>query len=171
VFLAGPLAAIMSTIDSQLILASATLIKDLYLNYIRKHPTEEARIREHNLHRASFCCTALIGTIVFLAALRPPELIVWLNLFAFGGLQAAFLWPVVLGLYWKRATARGVLASMICGVGTYVYMAAVVKRFMGMHVIVPSLTVALIALVGVSLLGRGPSESVLRLFWGDGREK
>jgi sodium/pantothenate symporter len=168
VFLAGPLAAIMSTIDSQLILASATLIKDLYLNYIRRHPADDTRTEERNLHRASFACTALIGTIVFLAALRPPELIVWLNLFAFGGLQAAFLWPVVLGLYWKRANAAGVLASMICGVGTYVYMAAVVKRFMGMHVIVPSLGIALAALVIISLMTRRPSREIRNLFWGRG---
>jgi sodium/pantothenate symporter len=30
-------------------------------------------------------------------------MIIWLNLLAFGGLQAVFLWPLVLGLYWSRA--------------------------------------------------------------------
>jgi Na+/panthothenate symporter len=34
IFLAGPLAAIMSSVDSQLILASAAIVKDLYINHI-----------------------------------------------------------------------------------------------------------------------------------------
>ncbi|MDI5303916.1 ammonia-forming cytochrome c nitrite reductase subunit c552, partial [Salmonella enterica subsp. enterica serovar Anatum] len=43
-----------------------------------------------------------------LAAWKPPEMIIWLNLLAFGGLEAVFLWPLVLGLYWERANAAGV---------------------------------------------------------------
>lgn len=33
-------------------------------------------------------------------------MIIWLNLLAFGGLEAVFLWPLVLGLYWERATPQ-----------------------------------------------------------------
>lgn len=36
-------------------------------------------------------------------------MIIWLNLLAFGGLEAVFLWPLVLGLYWERANAAGAL--------------------------------------------------------------
>jgi sodium/pantothenate symporter len=164
VFLAGPLAAIMSTVDSQLILGAASIVKDLYLNYINPGAGEAAG-GEKRLHRLSFYVTAILGIIVFLAAFRPPSLIVWMNLFAFGGLQAAFLWPVVLGLYWKRANARGALASMVSGVATYFYMVIAVKRFMGMHVIVPTLVVALVVFVAASLTSPPMDERKLQKFW------
>ncbi|MEI8632435.1 hypothetical protein P4S72_11310 [Vibrio sp. PP-XX7] len=39
--------------------------------------------------------------------MNPPQMIIWLNLLAFGGMQAVFLWPLVLGLYWSKASAAG----------------------------------------------------------------
>jgi sodium/pantothenate symporter len=161
IFLAGPLAAIMSTIDSQLILASATLIRDLYTNYIRTGRKPDDR----RLHTLSFYCTALLGTIVFLAALRPPDLIVWINLFAFGGMQATFLWPVVLGLYWQRANPQGALWSMVTGLGAYFALVIWVKRFLGMHVIVPTLAASLIVFIAVSMMTKRPEEGIVRVFF------
>ncbi|WP_300670440.1 sodium/pantothenate symporter [Desulfoluna sp.] len=170
IFLAGPLAAIMSTIDSQLILASATIVKDLYINYIKKESSDPAKDRNPLLKRLSFYTTAILGLIVFGASFNPPDLIVWLNLFAFGGLQAAFLWPLVLGLYWKRANASGALAAMVVGVGSYFYFATCIKRVAGMHVIVPVLAITLAVFVLVSLLTPKPDEATLDLFWGTGEE-
>ena len=104
---------------------------------------------------------------MFLAAVRPPSLIVWLNLFAFGGMEAAFLWPLVLGLYWRRANAAGALASAVCGVGCYFVMGAWLKNFYGMNVIVPSLIIGLSAFVAVSLLTPPPPADVIDTFWGE----
>ncbi|MFW6315211.1 MAG: sodium/pantothenate symporter [Desulfohalobiaceae bacterium] len=164
-FLAGPMAAIMSTIDSQLILASGTLLKDIYIHFF--HPQDSQGPAENRrLHRISFYSTALLGLIVFLAALKPPDLIVWLNLFAFGGLQAAFFWPLVLGLYWKRANSAGALASIIVGVGTFFILNIFMDRFWDMHVIVPTLTLGGLAFFLVSLVTAPPSYEVQNLFWG-----
>lgn len=166
IFLAGPLAAIMSTIDSQLILASATIVKDLYLNYI--DPDAAGNSRKHGrLQNLSFWSTAILGIIVFGASFNPPDLIVWINLFAFGGMQAAFLWPLVLGLYWKRANASGVLASMVAGVASYFYLVIYVKRVAGMHVIVPTLAIGLVVFIVVSLITRKPDEEIINIFWGE----
>lgn len=170
IFLAGPLAAIMSTIDSQLILASATIVKDLYVHYVKKETTESQATQRPLLQRLSFYTTAILGLIVFGASFNPPDLIVWLNLFAFGGLQAAFLWPLVLGLYWKRANAMGALASMVVGVGSYFYFATYIKRAAGMHVIVPVLALSLVTFVLMSLLTPKPDDATLDLFWGPGNE-
>ncbi len=164
IFLAGPRAAIMSTIDSQLILASATLVRDLYIKDIRAGK----KLNDKTLHRLSFYCTAILGIIVFLASLRPPDLIVWINLFAFGGMQATFLWPVILGLYWKRANAQGALCSMLAGLCTYFAMVIWVKRFYGMHVIVPTLAISLIVFWGISLMTPKPEDRVIQVFWGKG---
>ncbi|WP_404881037.1 sodium:solute symporter family transporter, partial [Klebsiella pneumoniae] len=86
IFLAAPMAAIMSTINAQLLQSSATIIKDLYLNLRPAQITNEARLK-----RMSATITLLLGALLLLAAWRPPEMIIWLNLLAFGGLEAVFL--------------------------------------------------------------------------------
>lgn len=105
IFLAAPMAAIMSTINAQLLQSSATIVKDLYLNL---WPAELKN--ERKLARISSLSTLILGLLLLLAAWRPPEMIIWLNLLAFGGLEAVFLWPLVLGLYWERANAHALLA-------------------------------------------------------------
>ncbi|MGL9735849.1 MAG: sodium:solute symporter family transporter [Symbiopectobacterium sp.] len=49
-------------------------------------------------------------------------MIIWLNLLAFSGLEAVFLWPLVLGLYWERANATGTLSTMMVGALCYTYL-------------------------------------------------
>lgn len=169
VFLAGPLAAIMSTVDSQLILASATIVKDLYLNYI--HPEAETSAQGvRTLGRIGFVTTGVIGLLAVFVAIEPPSLVAWINLFAFGGLEAAFLLPVVLGLYWKRANAAGALASMLTGILSYIALQQFWGRIFGMHVVVPTIVMALVVFVLTSLLTRAPDQRVLRKFWGKGCE-
>ncbi|NGO00033.1 sodium/pantothenate symporter [Grimontia sp. S25] len=149
VFLAGPMAAIMSTIDSQLIQASATLLKDLYLNYINPNAAK-ASDAESKLPKLSLWVTGIFSLLVFVAATNPPDMIIWLNLLAFGGMQAVFLWPLVLGLYWKKATASGALVSMITGLGSYAALSTFKPDMGGVHAIVPSLTISLFAFLLVS---------------------
>ncbi|MBS2694121.1 sodium/panthothenate symporter, partial [Salmonella enterica subsp. enterica serovar 1,4,[5],12:i:-] len=79
------------------------------------------------------------------AAWRPPEMIIWLNLLAFGGLEAVFLWPLVLGLYWERANAQGALSSMVSGAVCYTLLASFNLQPAGLHPIVPSLLLSLLA--------------------------
>lgn len=150
VFLAGPMAAIMSTIDSQLIQASATLLKDLYLNYINPKAAKEPQA-ESRLPKLSLWVTGIFSALVFVAATNPPDMIIWLNLLAFGGMQAVFLWPLVLGLYWRRASAAGAFASMATGLVCYIGLSVIKPDMSGMHAIVPTLALSLVAFVLGSL--------------------
>lgn len=169
-FLAGPMAAIMSTIDSQLIQASATLVKDLYLNHLSRaqHSGHGKKAKPAPspafIKAASRGVTLVIGLIVVAAALSPPDMIIWLNLLAFGALQAIFFWPLVLGLYWWRGTATGALASMLVGAISYGALATLGIKVFGLHAIVPSLTLSGIAYVLGSLLSPPPSAEVRSLF-------
>ncbi|MGY4025679.1 sodium/pantothenate symporter [Aeromonas rivuli] len=162
VFLAAPMAAIMSTIDSQLIQASATLVKDLWLNYLS--PKQSQQKLEVRIPRLSLITTLILGTLVLLAALQPPEMIIWLNLLAFGGLQAVFLWPLVLGLYWPRANGQGALACMVSGILCYGVLSHWGIKLAGLHAIVPSLGLGLFVFVLVSLLTPPPGVVVRQLF-------
>ena len=132
-FLAAPLAAVMSTVDSLLILASATILKNLYITYIARKDVVDAvradqsegvdvsETTEKKMKYGSFALTMVIGLIVFLFAMNPPSILVWINLFAMGGLEATFFWPLIGGLYWKKGNSAACIASIICGVGTFVF--------------------------------------------------
>ena len=94
---------------------------------------------------------AILVAIVFVMALDPPNLIIWLNLFAFGGLEAAFIWPVIMGLYLDRGNKYGALSSMIVGVGIYVITDRFEILAMGMHPVVVTVVLSFIVYVLVSL--------------------
>lgn len=152
VFTAGPLAAIMSTVDSMLLLASAAIIKDLYVQYALGG--DASRIHPERVRKISLVCTLVTGVLVFIAAFEPPDLLVWINLFAFGGLEAVFLWPILLGLYWKNATASGALASILVGLAAFITFTAWPLPLGGVHPIVPALVLSGMAFLAANPLVR-----------------
>ena len=163
VFVAGPLAAIMSTVDSMLLLVSASIVKDLYIRYKLKRNADA--IDQKKISRMSLVCTLITGALVFCAAFNPPDLLVWINLFAFGGLEVVFLWPIILGLYWKKANASGTITSIIVGLAAFMFLSVTKTSFFGMHAIVPSLIAGFIAfVVGIKFGAPAPKE-IVRLFW------
>ncbi|CEI82371.1 sodium/pantothenate symporter [Oceanobacillus oncorhynchi] len=146
IVLAAPMAAIMTTVNSLLLMVSSTIVKDVYLNYIRPDANDKT------IRKWSMGATALIGIIVVLMSLQPPDLIIWLNLFSMGGLEAAFIWPIILGLYWRRGTKHGAIASMLTGVLSYIIFETFYPQPFGMHSVVTSMLLALTAFVSGSLL-------------------
>ncbi len=119
-FLAAPMAAVMSTVSSLLILASASLVKDLWKNYVIKDDEEKEEKFNKNLSKTSFMVTFAIGVIVFVLTLTPPDIIFWINLFAMGGLECAFLWPIVGGVFYKKGNKYAAISSSVIGVIVYV---------------------------------------------------
>lgn len=146
--LAAPLAAMMSTVDSILLLVSSAVVKDVYINYI------SPKASNRHVKMISMIVTAIVGIVAFLMAINPPQLLIFLNLFAFGGLEAAFVWPLVLGLYWKYANKYGAILSMIIGIGSYIilhfYNEANGELF-GVHTVTIPVFLSLIAFVLGSL--------------------
>ncbi|AKG14731.1 sodium/pantothenate symporter [Moraxella bovoculi] len=145
IFLAAPMAAIMSSIDSMLIQSSSTLIKDLYLSIKPDAIHNEAKIKRYST-------TLTLGFTVILAVvamLNPPDMLIWLNLLSFGGLEATFLWVLVFGLYYKKANATGAIWSMVAGLTSYVIIAYFKIALWDLHPVVPALVIGLVAfLVG-----------------------
>lgn len=143
--LAAPMAAIMSTVDSLLILVSSTIVKDIYINYLKPDATEK------QIKKTSFLVTTIIGISVVLFALSPPDLLIWLNLFSFGGLESVFIWPVVMGLYWSKGNKYGALASMVTGMGSYILLDRLFPNPFGMHTVVLPILLSFIAFIVISL--------------------
>jgi sodium/pantothenate symporter len=146
IVLAAPMAAIMSTVDALLILVSSALVKDVYLNYIKPDAGDD------QVKKVSFSVTAIIGIVVILLALSPPDLIVWLNLFSFGGLESVFIWPVVLGLYWSKGNKYGAITSMVLGMGSYILLDRFYPNAFGLHTVVIPIVLSFLGFMVVSLI-------------------
>lgn len=148
IVLAAPMAAIMSTVNALLILVSSTVVKDIYLNYINKNATES------QIKNRSFWVTTIIGLAVVIFALKPPELLIMLNLFAFGGLESAFLWSVVFGLYWKKANKYGAISSMVVGLILYIFISELAPNIYGMHSVTLPIVASFVTFIVVSLIAQ-----------------
>jgi sodium/pantothenate symporter len=149
IILAAPLAAIMSTVDSLLLLVSSSVVKDVYINYVK--PTATMK----QVKNVSMGVTAVIGIVAFLLAISPPDLLIFLNLFAFGGLQAAFMWPFIMGLYWKHANKTGAITSMITGIVSYIAITLYNQAYgelLGVHAVTIPVFLSLIVFVVFSLI-------------------
>ncbi|WP_301099589.1 sodium/pantothenate symporter [Otariodibacter sp.] len=152
IFLAAPMAAIMSSIDSMLIQSSSTMIKDLYLAIRPQAVENESRIKLF-----STLATLLLTLFALILAFNPPDMLIWLNLLSLGGLESTFLWVIVLGLYWDKANATGAICSMIAGLASYVIMASFGITFLSFHTIVPALFIGLVGFLIGNLFGNKKS--------------
>ena len=182
----GPLAASISTISGLLIVASSAIIKDVYLHWAEKKQRDIASNGEINEQSKSFLipnskflieptparvkalsmtATAIIGAAVFVIALTPPSLIWLINMFAFGGLETAFFWTLLLGLFWKRANKLGAMLSMTGG--TIIYCAAQATGFkiLNLHQITIGITVSLILFLIGSYFGKKSDDETLKIFF------
>lgn len=119
-FLAAPMAAVMSTVSSLLILASASIVKDLWGTYIVKDDPVKREKFNKNLSKSSLLVTLLIGLLVFVLTLTPPDIIFFINLFAMGGLESCFFWPIVGGIFYKKGNNKAAIASTLTGVLVYI---------------------------------------------------
>src|SRR5699024_8920377 len=103
----------------------------------------------------SMAVTAVVGIVAFLMAINPPQLLIFLNLFAFGGLEAAFVWPLVLGLYWKYANKYGAILSMVTGIASYIVLHFYNEangELLGVHTVTLPVVFSLVVFILGSLL-------------------
>ncbi len=110
VLLAAIMAAIMSTIDSQLLVSSSTLTEDCYGHFIRPRAGTGERVLVSRL------CVILIAGAAGVLALIPGSSIFELVTFAWGGFGAAFGPVVLAGLFSKRTTWVSAVAGMVAGI-------------------------------------------------------
>ena len=115
--------------------------------------------------RASQLITLAVGAVVFFLALVPPDVIWKINMFAFGGLETAFCWVLVGGLFWKRANKMGALLSMSGGVAAYCVAMALGFKLFGLHQITIGITVALVLMVVGSLASKPTDKAALEAFF------
>ncbi len=151
IFLVVVLAAIMSTVDSLLILASSAVVRDVVQKILRPDATQRA------LSALGKLITVVLGAIALGLALGEVRLIFWFVLFAWSGLACAFTPVVLCSLFWARTTRAGAIAGMAGGFAVTVLWVVFFKAgFYDLYEMIPGFLAGLLLTVGVSLLTPPP---------------
>lgn len=157
IFIAGIVAAGMSTIDGILVTTTGAVTRDIYQKIINKDATDET------VMKLSKVVTVIIGIIVICFGVFQPGSIFEINLFAFSGM-AIFVVPILFGIYWKKATAKGAVAAVIVGIISLLLFTlnpSVKALAMGFHALFPTTIIASIVMIVVSKFTETPPQETI----------
>lgn len=107
--LAAPYGAVMSTVSGFLLIIASGIVRDVYQRFLR--PTAS----EKEIARASYAATVIVGLGVASLAIRQVAFLQTIINFASAAMASAFLMPVILAAFWRRATAAGAFCAMLSG--------------------------------------------------------
>lgn len=154
--LAAVTAAMMSTVDSLLIVAGSAVSVDLYQTLIDRNASAHRRMWANRLGVVVVGCAPLV---LLLTGMGRGELVQFIVLLFTALMAASFFVPVVLGVYWRRGTREGAAAAMIGGVtSTFAW-----KAFgpASIDPVLPGLLISLGVMIIVSLLTPPPPATAL----------
>lgn len=114
IYIAAVLSAIMSTIDSLLVVASSAISRDFYQQIFKPNKSEKELARISKLITFLLAIFALL--IAMIVAITTPErTIFWFVIFGWSGIAATFCPTIILSLFWDKFNEQGAIASMITG--------------------------------------------------------
>lgn len=165
IFLAAILAAIMSTADSQLLVASSAISEDIYKGIAKKDASETAVLVVGRI------ATVVVAVIALFIAWNPDSSVMQLVSDAWAGFGAAFGPLVLCALFWRRTNFPGALAGIVSGAAVVIlwdYIPVMsgdtIANVTGLYSLVPGFFISLACIIVVSLLTKAPSEEVLKEF-------
>lgn len=160
IVLAAVVAAGMSTFASVLIILSSSMVHDMLINGFKLTIPKERSLLYSKIS------SLFIGLISLVIAFKPPALVLTLTAFAWAVIASTTLWPLLFGIYWKKATKAGSIASMIGGCLTaLVWM--VMKNPFKVHGFLPGIVVGAVLMVVLSLLTPRLPEAHIERIWGE----
>lgn len=150
IFIAIVLSAIMSTIDSLLILASSAITRDFYQKILRPDLKDQDLTKFSRLVTVAMAIAAL-GIAILLYNLYPDRQVFWIMIFGWSGIAATFCPVIILSLFWKGYSEKGAIASMVTGFASVILFKFVVSDmetvgpyFKELDVLAPSFLLAMI---------------------------
>ncbi|MDE0786245.1 MAG: sodium/proline symporter PutP [Porticoccaceae bacterium] len=146
ILLAAILAAIMSTVDSQLLVCSSSLAEDLYPLVVKKQLSPEQRLQ---VGRVAVVILALMATLL---AMEPDSKVLDVVSYAWAGLGASLGPAILISLYWRKMTARGALAGVFVGGATVIIWPQFEGGIFELYSLVPGFGVSALAVVVGSLI-------------------
>jgi Na+/proline symporter len=154
VVVASIFAAIMSTADSQLLVAASSVVRDVYDKLIKKD--EELSQKKLVLYSRVVVVILVIISLIF--GLVAENIVFWLVLFAWAGLGASIGPTSIMALYWKKTTKAGIIAGLLTGTFVTIiwYFVPVLKD--NMYELIPGFTLGLFATWIVSTFTQTPEK-------------
>jgi Na+/proline symporter len=150
IFIAIVLSAIMSTIDSLLILASSAITRDFYQKIFRPDLKDEDLTNFSRMVTVVMALAAL-GIAILLYNLYPERQVFWIMIFGWSGIAATFCPVIILSLFWRGYSEKGAIASMITGFISVILFKFVFSNIEGigaylkeLDVLAPSFALAMI---------------------------
>ncbi|MDO5862264.1 MAG: sodium/proline symporter PutP [Thermoplasmata archaeon] len=153
IMFAAILAAIMSTVDSQLLVATSSITNDIMSKSKRRTYSDS------KLGWVSRVLVVVISVIAALLALYGSDNIMGLVSYAWSGFGAAFGPLMILALFWKRMNLQGAMASMVVGFATVILWESFMD-FTGLYSLLPGFVFAFIAGVAVAMMTPPPSQEI-----------
>lgn len=157
IMMAGILAAVMSSSDSYLLIASSAIAKNIYQGIIRKDATDEQVMF---VSRIALVVVSVFGILI---ALDQNSKIFTIVSFAWAGFGASFGPLVLFSLFWKRLNHAGGVAGLLAGGGMVFIWKFLLKPMggvFGIYELLPAFLVSCIAIVVVSLVTAPPSKEI-----------
>jgi Na+/proline symporter len=114
IYIAAVLSAIMSTIDSLLVVASSAISRDFYQQIYKPNKTEKELAKISKIITLSLAVFALLVAMI-VAVTAPGRTIFWFVIFGWSGIAATFCPTIILSLFWSKFNEKGAIASMITG--------------------------------------------------------
>ena len=168
VLLSAVVAAVMSTADSQLLLASAMATDDL--PFIRRYAYAKRYVYVLGAFARVWLgrfLLVVVGLIAALLSIFNPDSVYNLVSYAWGGMGAAFGPLILLALYWRRFNFWGALAAMLSGTviaSIWGYFSGGPGGIMDIQPATPGFVIAIPIAVVVTLLTAKPSEKITEVF-------
>ncbi len=156
--LAGILAAIMSTADSQLLVSASALAEDFYRARLRPNAGQKELVWTGRLTVLLVCAVA-----VFFAK-DPESRVLEMVSCAWAGFGAAFGPVLIFSLFWKRMTGPGAVAGILAGGMTVIIWRSLGGGIFDVYEILPGFLISSVSIVVFSLMSRPPDRKTLRLF-------
>jgi sodium/proline symporter len=155
---AAILSAIMSTIDSQLLVSSSVISEDFYRVFLRPAASDRELLA---VSRAAVVIIALVA--LFIASDRESRVLDLVS-YAWAGFGAAFGPVIVFSLFWRKMTALSAVVGMLLGAITVVVWSNLSGGIFDLYEIVPGFLLASLAIVVISLLRPQANTSTLRQY-------
>ena len=152
------LAAIMSTVASQLLVVGSAMVNDIYAAF-----TEQ--VSDRRAMWLSRCSVLLVTLIAIAIAWFPDSTVMGFVSYAWAGFGATFAPVILLSLVWKRLTLRGSLCGMVVGaLSVIAWESFHVYEITGLSAIVPCFFFSALVIVIVSLCDQAPDKGIVETF-------
>ena len=155
---AAILSAIMSTVDSQLLVSSSVISEDFYRVFVRPQASEKELLM---VSRGAVIAIALLAMVI--ASDRESRVLDLVS-YAWAGFGAAFGPVIVFSLFWRKMTAASAIAGMIVGAITVVVWSNLKGGLFDLYEIVPGFALASLVIVIITLLKPAMDEQALNTF-------